>query len=207
MLKRSEISKAIKILSSGGVGILPTDTIYGIVGSALMPETVARIYRLRKRNPEKPMIVLISSASDIEQFGVATGGAVEDIISRIWPGKVSVILPISPSSGSELKKFNYLHRKTGALAFRVPKPAWLRRLLEETGPLVAPSANFEGEPPALTIHAAKRYFGKNADFYADAGRIVSKPSTLITIEKGKMMILREGAMKISQDFVSAHFAE
>jgi L-threonylcarbamoyladenylate synthase len=204
MLKKIETSKIIEILKSGGVGILPTDTIYGIVGSALMPATVARIYRLRRRNPEKPMIVLVASASDAEQFGIVVDTAEKNIIARVWPGKVSIILPISPGRKSELKKFSYLHRKTEALAFRVPKPLWLRRLLEKTGPLVAPSANFEGEPPALTIRAAKKYFRHDVDFYADEGRLVSKPSTLIAIEKGKMMVLREGAIKISQDFVWAH---
>ena len=95
-----------------------------------------------------------------------------------------------------LKKFEYLHRGTKTLAFRIPKAAWLRKLLQETGPLIAPSANFEGEPPALTIRAAKKYFGENVDFYADAGRLVSKPSTLIKIERGKVTVLREGAVKI-----------
>ena len=87
---------------------------------------------------------------------------------------------------SELKRFEYLHRGTAALAFRVPKSAWLRKLLQKTGPLIAPSANFEGEPPALSFRAAKKYFGKSVDFYVDAGRLISKPSTLIKIEKGKV---------------------
>jgi L-threonylcarbamoyladenylate synthase len=69
-------------------------------------------------------------------------------------------------------------------------------LLQRTGPLIAPSANFEGEPPASTIRAAKKYFGKKVDFYADAGRLVSRPSTLIKMEKGWLIVLREGAVKI-----------
>jgi L-threonylcarbamoyladenylate synthase len=195
MLKKSEISEIIEILKSGGAGILPTDTIYGIVGSALMPATVARIYRLRRRNPEKPMIILVASVSDTEQFGIVVDMAEKNIIARVWPGRVSVILPISPRRKSALKKFDYLHRKTGALAFRVPKPSWLRQLLQKTGPLVAPSANFEGEPPALTMRAAKKYFRDDIDFYVDAGRLVSVPSTLIKIEKGRAIVLREGADK------------
>ena len=104
-------------------------------------------------------------------------------------------------SNETLKKFKHLHRGTGTLAFRVPKPAWLRKLLQETGPLIAPSANFEGEPPALTIRAAKKYFGENVDFYADAGRLASKPSTLIKVEKGNVIVLREGAVKSRFSFI------
>lgn len=185
----------VEVLKSGGIGILPTDTIYGIVGSALMPKTVARIYRLRRRNPKKPMIVLLGLADDVKKFDVPIDAKTKKILSEIWPRKVSVILPIAPRKVQALQKFKYLHRGTGALAFRVPKPAWLRKLLAETGPLVAPSANFEGEPPATNIRAAKKYFGKKVDFYVDAGRLVSRSSTLIKIEKGKVVVLREGAVK------------
>jgi L-threonylcarbamoyladenylate synthase len=191
----------VEILNSGGAGVLPTDTLYGIVGFALMPETVRRIYRLRKRNSKKPMIVLVASVDDLKKFGITVDARTRKILSEVWPGKVSIVLPIASGKKSTLKKFRYLHRGTGALAFRVPKSAWLRDLLQETGPLVAPSANFEGEPPALTIPAAKKYFGKSVDFYADAGKLVSKPSTLIKIEKGRVIVLREGAVRISKHFI------
>ena len=142
------------------------------------------------------MIILAASADDVEKFGVAINAATKKILARVWPGKVSVILPISPRRKSVFKKFAYLHRGTKMLAFRVPKTAWLRKLLLESGPVVAPSANFEGEPPASTIRAAKKYFGENVDFYADAGRFISKPSTLIKIVGENVVVLREGDAKI-----------
>lgn len=189
------ISKAIAILKSGGIGILPTDTIYGIVGSALMPETVARIYHQRKRDYRKPTIILVASVSDVKKFGVVFDIKTEKILSRIWPGKVSVVLAMEQPERRLLKKFRYLHRGTQTLAFRLPKVAWLRALLRETGPLIAPSANLEGKPPASTIRSAKKYFGKNVDFYIDTGQSISKPSTLIKIEKGSVIVLRKGVVK------------
>jgi L-threonylcarbamoyladenylate synthase len=173
-----------EILASGGVGVMPTDTIYGVVGSALNKKIVERIYRLRKRNLKKPMIVLIGDINDLKLFGVKMNRRIEKILKSVWPGKVSVIVSC-PS-----RKFSYLHRGTKTLAFRLPKPRWLRVLLKTTGPLVAPSANFEGEPPAKTIAEAKKYFADKIDFYADAGRMDSKPSKLIKIEKGKIVVLR-----------------
>ena len=62
--------KIIKILKNSGIGVLPTDTIYGLVGRALDKKTVERIYKVRKRNPKKPLIILISSLSDLKLFGV-----------------------------------------------------------------------------------------------------------------------------------------
>lgn len=188
----ADAGSVLRILKRGGIGVLATDTIYGIVGSALKPKTVERIYRLRKRNRRKPFIVLIASRRDLGRFGVRPDRRTAAILSRFWPGPVSIVLPC-PS-----KKFAYLHRGTNAIAFRVPKPARLRALLWRTGPLVAPSANPEAEPPARTIAEARQYFARRADFYADAGKRSSKPSTLIRIANGAIEILRPGAVRIKK---------
>jgi len=182
--------EVIKILIDGGIGVLPTDTIYGIVGSALNRKTVVRIYKLRRRSSKKPMIVLIGSVSDLKKFGVKIGVRERKILNRIWPGKVSVVLSC-PS-----RKFAYLHRGTKSIAFRLSKPVWLHRLLQKTGPLVAPSANLSGEPPARTIPEAKKYFGNKVDFYVDKGKLFSQPSTLVRFKKDKIIVLRKGAVKI-----------
>lgn len=179
------------ILARGGVGILPTDTIYGVVASAEDPRAVRRVYALRRRNPRKPMIILISSPRDVKRFGIVPDAATRKILHRVWPGKVSVILLLPPARKTILQKFKYLHRGTGTLAFRVPAPAWLRALLRVTGPLVAPSANTEGAPPARTVQEAKRYFADRMDFYVDKGKLISKPSKLISIAGGTITVLRK----------------
>lgn len=181
--KKVEIS-----LKNKGICVLSTDTIYGIVGSALDKKSVERIYRLRKRSPVKPMIILIGSLRDLHMFGATPSAATQKYLREVWPGKVSVILEIV--NHRSRTKFKYLHRGMNALAFRLPKPLWLRQLLGKTGPLVAPSANWEGKPPAKTIREAKKYFGGNVDFYLDAGRVDSRPSKLIKIENGKIIVLR-----------------
>jgi len=183
-------NKIIKILKEGGIGVLATDTIYGLVGSALNERTVKIIYKLRKRNLKKPMIILLSSFNDLRLFNIKIDSHLKRTLSKIWPGKVSVIL------SCPYKKFEYLHRGTKNLAFRVPKNKNLTNLLEKTGPLVAPSANFEGMPPAKSIKEAKNYFDKNIDFYLNKGIIESLPSTLIQIKNKKIVILREGTEKI-----------
>lgn len=176
--------KAAAILRDGGIGIVPTDTIYGIVGSALMPKTVEAIYSLRRRNKKKPLIVLIGSISDLKEFGVVLHSTVKAILNEVWPAKVSVILPLAG------RKFEYLHRGSGGVAFRLPAKADLRRFLRMTGPLVAPSANIEGEPAAKNINEARAYFGDKPDFYVSAGRLAAEPSRLIRINEGKIDILR-----------------
>ncbi len=169
--------KIERIIQEGGVGIFPTDTLYGLVGSALNPKAVRRVYQLRKRNSKKPLIVLIGSERDLSLFQVKPSATVKQIIGKLWPGPISIILSCNK------KKFKYLHCGTKTLAFRVPKGATLRHLLKRTGPLVAPSANPEGEKPATTITQAKQYFGNKIDFYKDSGKLDNFPSTIIEIKR------------------------
>ena len=178
-------SKIIALLKKGDIGVIPTDTIYGLVGSALKPKVVEKIYKLRRRNPKKPIIVLISNISDLKKFfSISLNSQFYILTSRFWPGPTSIILPC-PS-----KKFTYLHRGTKTIAFRIPKPASIRAFLKKTGPLVAPSANIEGEPPAKTIREAKKYFGAKIDFYVDSGRKQNKPSKVVKIINSKIKFIR-----------------
>jgi L-threonylcarbamoyladenylate synthase len=167
----------VKILKNGKVGVMATDTIYGLVGSALSKKAVSRIYKLRKRNLKKPMIVLIGSLGDLEIFGIKTSQRLKNFLSKIWPGPISIILPCA------FKKFSYLHGGVKSLAFRLPAKKELIKLLRQTGPLVAPSANISGLPASISIKEAKKIFGDKVDFYLDSGTIKGSPSTLIEIKR------------------------
>jgi len=181
----------VNILKNGGVVVMPTDTIYGIVGSVFKQKTVEKIYHLRKRNPDKPFIILISSIDDLEKFDIRLTHKQKEFLEKNWPNPLSVVLSCPD------EKWEYLHRGTKTLAFRMPIDENLLELLKQTGPLVAPSANFEGEKPSETINEAKKYFGDNVAFYVDGGEIKSQPSTLIELKNnGSYIILRQGKFSI-----------
>lgn len=190
-MSRREI---IEILQRGGIGVLMTDTIFGLVGSAVNRASVARLYRVRRRSPDKPLIILISSLRDLESFGVVVDADLRRVLREVWPGPVSVIVPALAG------KWRYLHRGTKSLAFRLPASSTLRSLVRQTGPLVAPSANPEGLPSATTLEQARAYFGPASDFYygrARAGRV----STLVRYDGGKCIVMRQGAVKIPRHLV------
>lgn len=168
-------SECILILKRGGIGVYPTDTLFGLLGSALNRRTVKRIYKVRERNPKKPFIVLLSSVKDLKRFDIYPTVRLRTFLKKVWPGPVSVILDCPA------KKFDYLHRGVRSLAFRIPASRSLRIFLKKTGPLVAPTANIEGEPPAETVREAKRYFGDSIDFYFGNGRKQGSSSTLVRI--------------------------
>ena len=69
-------------------------------------------------------------------------------------------------------------------------------ILKQTGPLIAPSTNPQGFPPAKNIEEAKKYFGDKIDFYMDEGELTSDPSTLTKIIGDDIKIIREGVIKI-----------
>ena len=174
-------------LLAGQIGILPTDTLYGVVGSALRKEAVERIFAVRQRDLKKPLIILISSIEDLKLFSVKLTKDQKTKLQAIWPGPVSVVLTCPA------EKFFYLHRGLKSLAFRLPASEKLLNLLKKTGPLVAPSANLSGQPPAQTIMQAQKYFQEKVDFYVDAGQLKSEPSTIIVLSKnGEERVLRGG---------------
>lgn len=178
---------AEKILKKGGVGILPTDTLYGLVGSAFSKKAINKIYRIKERDLNKPLIVLIISFEDLALFGVKMEERMAKFLEKIWPGKTSVILPCN------LKKFEYIHRGTNSIAFRMigQDNKKLFDLIKKVGPIVAPSANKESLPPAENIEEAKNYFDKQVDFYVDDGVKKSKSSTLITFKDNNKIVLRK----------------
>ena len=189
-IAKSFSKKVIETIRAGGIGVFPSDTLYGIMGSALVPGVVERIYRVRGRDQGKPMIILIADTGELKRFGIHPTAAQKKFYARHWPGKVSVVLPC------RIKRFAYLHRGTGTLAFRVPGKKQSREFLKKTGPLVAPSANRQGEAPAETIAQARKYFGNAVDCYVDIGKLAGSPSTVVSFRRGEPIVLRRGAVRI-----------
>ena len=178
----------VTIFKNKGVAVVATDTLYGVVGSALHPEVVDRIYEIKGRTQTKPFIVLIASLEMLAQFGVVLTQQDIEILHTIWPNAVTVLLPVSDT-------YSYIHRGTREIAFRMPAKESLQKLIQEVGPLVAPSANPEGKEPAHTSAEAREYFGTTVDWYEDGGYVEGAASTIIRIRDGKITdIIRQGSV-------------
>lgn len=184
----------IKVLTKNGVVVMPTDTLYGIVGRAESPVAVERIYKIRKRDKNKPCIILIGDIKELKKFSIILSQEQKNKLKEYWsldsvknkPRATSVVLDCSD------EKFAYLHRGTKTLAFRLPYPRALRDLLRKTGPLIAPSANTEKFPASENITDAKKYFGDAVDLYVDGGSLISKASRIVKLNKdGSVAVIRE----------------
>ena len=170
------------------VGVMPTDTVYGIVARASDRDAVTRLYWLKHRE-HKPGTLIAASIDQLVELGFKRRYL--QAVERFWPGAVSVVVPCP--------ELEYLHQGVQSLAVRIPTGESLRKLLEQTGPLLTSSANQPGEPPANTVAEAQKYFGNAVDFYEDGGDLSGKESsTVIRMVDDAVEVLREGAVKIDQ---------
>lgn len=188
LLQRDD--EALTKLLAGGVGVMPTDTVYGLVARADNRGAVARLYALKRRE-HKPGTIIAASVQQLIELGVE-----EHYLRRVehvWPAAISVIIPC----GSELA---YLHLDLFGVAVRIPKDNALHALLEETGPLLTTSANAPGEPTANNLQEARDYFGDHADFYVDGGDLSRcTSSTVVRLSGNSLEVLREGGVKIAPE--------
>lgn len=168
----------------GDIGVAPTDTIYGLVASALNKQAVEKVYDIKGRSINKPFIILIADIDDLSKFNIKISKSKINELSDYWPGANSLILTCKDA------KFEYLTRGTASLAFRLPDNDELRNFLKKTGPLVAPSANYEGGKPASNISEAIKYFNEKVDFYVDGGELNNPPSNLIDMTSNQPIKLR-----------------
>lgn len=191
MFKSLTDPQLINCLNNGGVAVLPTDTLYGIMARASDKQAVERVYKIRGRAPDKPCIVLAAGIWQMNDTSLWSPMH-EQLAKKYWPGPMSLVTPVTDQTPA------YLHRGTHTLAYRVPEYAELRKLLEATGPLIAPSANPEAQPPAMTIQEAEAYFSDKVDGYLDIGPLTGhRPSTVVTVEGHKPKVLRPGAVRIA----------
>lgn len=191
MLKGNSLDnqKLVELIKQGGVGVIPTDTVYGLVCCAANEQAVARLYGLKDRSA-KPGTVIAASVEQLVELGIKARYLKP--VADYWPNPISIVIP-----SFELK---FIHLGVGSIAVRIPKHSQLQILLEKVGPLLTTSANNPGEPEATNIHEAISYFGESADFYLDGGDLSNrKSSTVIRIVDDAVEVLREGAIKVHPD--------
>jgi tRNA threonylcarbamoyl adenosine modification protein (Sua5/YciO/YrdC/YwlC family) len=177
----------LALLKDGAVGVLPSDTVYGLMCRAADEQAVRRLYLLKSRD-HKPGTLIAASIEQFVELGIKARYLKP--VAQFWPGAVSVETP---------HHIDYLNMGTGRQGLRIPADPPLQKLLEQTGPLQTTSANMPGEPVANTIAEAQAYFGDTVDFYVDGGDLSGRPpSTIIQIIDDAIEIIREGAVKIDE---------
>mgnify|MGYP001574031689 FL=1 len=175
ILQTSQIKEISEFLASGQIGVLPTDTIYGIHCKTLDHDLIKRIYQIKNRPEGMPFITLISEINELKLFDVIIGDFEREQINKFWPGPNTLIL--KTLSGE-------------TRSFRIPRNDFLQSILKTTGSLISTSANLHLKPSAKNINEAIEYFGDKIDFYVDGGELNNPPSSVYDISEGKVNKLR-----------------
>lgn len=164
------LQEAAVQLSAGAVGVIPTDTVYGIVAAARNQAAVDRLFCVKPREG-KPGTVIAADIEQLLDLGVRRRDV--ELVESEWPAPLSVIVPLADS-------MVYLHRGVGSVAVRIPDDEPLRQALKISGPLMTSSANMPGEVTAQTVAEARAYFGETVDFYVDGGSLAhAQPSKIV----------------------------
>lgn len=185
-----EVPQTARLLQNGEIGVIPTDTVYGLVCSAFNRSAVKRMYGLKDRT-DKPGTLIASNIEQVTDLGIPRRylTAVKDY----WPNPISIIIPTTPD-------LSYLDLGKMSLAIRIPSDPKLSSLLSMSGPLLTTSANMPGKPPVGMIKDAEDVFGEDIDFYLDGGDLSGRPaSTIIRVIDDVVEVLREGAVKINEN--------
>lgn len=141
-VSRAEITTygdAISRLQSGCIGVLPTDTVYGVAAVAKNRLAVNTLYHLKHRE-RKPGTIIAASTQQLEELGISKNDLQK--ADKWWPGALSVVLDLQGT-------YAYLTQGLKDIAVRVVNDAAIRQVLEQTGPLLTSSANQPGRPQLL----------------------------------------------------------
>ncbi|WP_210479057.1 L-threonylcarbamoyladenylate synthase [Naasia sp. SYSU D00948] len=166
-------------LARGAIGrgelvVLPTDTVYGVAADAFSPDAVQRLLDAKGRGRQSPPPVLVPGIPTLDALAETVPDVVRELVTRFWPGPLTVILPARPSLAWDLGETG------GTVALRMPDNRIALELLSETGPLAVSSANLTGQPPATRIQEAVDQLGDSIAVYLDGGPTPGPvPSTIL----------------------------
>ncbi|MBN1422477.1 MAG: threonylcarbamoyl-AMP synthase, partial [Planctomycetes bacterium] len=181
----SVLREAASVLRAEGIVAVPTETVYGLAALD-RPASRQALRMLKGRPAEKPFPIQIAGAEQVPALvdDVTPRGKV--LMRRFWPGPLTIVFPGRGADG---------------VGLRVSAHAVARGLVRETGePILLPSANRSGEPPAVAAGEVARVFDGRIAAILDAGRTaIGQPSTVVRVDRTGHEVLREGL--IDRDLV------
>ena len=183
------MNKVVDIIDNGGLVIMPTDTIYGIVGDATNEKTIKRVFELKKRDGSKAMLMLVSDIDMLKEYVDDISEEETKLIEEFWPGPLTIIF----------KKKNVSDLLTGGLGtvgIRCPNDERLLSIIKELNrPILSTSVNVSGGLQATSIDVIDESIINNVDYVIDDGECNKVASTIVIVKNKNVKVLREGEIK------------
>ncbi|MEW6686558.1 MAG: L-threonylcarbamoyladenylate synthase [Candidatus Edwardsbacteria bacterium] len=194
------IAHTAKVLKSGGIVVIPTDTVYGLACDAYNQKTIKRIFKIKKRAPQKSLI-LFCKREEISSLTSEIPLSAQKLMERFFPGPLTIILKASPVLP------RWLVSKNGTVGIRLPQQSFVLTLLEKFhSPLATTSANLSGRGEPKSIEEVITNFWGKVELILDAGSSQkTSPSTVIDLTREPAVILRKG--EISKNLLEETIGE
>ena len=190
VINKSELNEVIDVIKNDGVVIFPTETVYGIGGSALSTKAVDRVYEAKKRPREKAVNILVSDKAEIEKYAKINSELERKIIENFMPGPITIILEKQKYFGDGFTLDN------NTIGIRIPDNKIVSTILKNIDvPLIAPSANISGKPSGVNAIDIAKDFKDSVDIIIDGGDAkLGLSSTIVKVENNDIKIIRAGTI-------------
>jgi L-threonylcarbamoyladenylate synthase len=186
--------EARAVLKRNGVIAVPTETFFGLAVNPFQEEALDRLFALKDRDPEKPVLVMVAGPEMLNQVARELPGLAQRLMERFWPGPLTIILPSLP----HLPRL--LTGGTGTIAVRQPRQRLTCRLIAALGfPITGTSANRAGCRPLVLADEVAREFGDHLDLILEAGPCPGGlPSTIVDVTIFPPRLVRAGAIPTAE---------
>jgi L-threonylcarbamoyladenylate synthase len=176
--EKEKIAEIADVLRSGGIAAIPTETVFGLACNSRDEKAVNRLYEIKNRPADKSLVVQIADINQLLDYQVNITAELEGILSRFWPGPLTVIV----------------ETKYGAAGFRMPDNNTALSIIKELDfPLAVTSANLSGEKGLLCAKDVKSFFdGKIEIVVDDNTKAEGIASTVLDCTQAPFKILRRG---------------
>ncbi len=188
-----DVLGAARFISGGGIGGVPTETVYGLAANALNPDAVRRIFRAKSRPFIDPLIVHVCDMAMAERVAVFSDAA-RALAAAFWPGPLTMILPRRGCVP------DIVTAGMDTVAVRMPSHKMMRELIKCAGvPIAAPSANPFGYVSPTTAEHVVEQLGDKIDFVLDGGACeCGVESTIVLMTASPKKLLRPGPVPVNE---------
>lgn len=191
MPKTISLNDAAERIRAGGVIAFPTETVYGLGANALDAEAVAKIYELKGRPRNSPLIVHVGSLEMARELASEWPAVAEDLAQLYWPGPLTIVVPKSPRIP------DIVTAGLGTVGLRMPEHPVALELIRLAGvPIAAPSANRFGNLSPTTPQHVWDEFGDAVEVLEGGASRVGLESTVVSVTGGEQKLLRPGMISL-----------
>ncbi len=190
----ADTARVVESLKSGGIALLPTDTVYGLAASPEHPDAVRRLGAMKGRPRDRQFPIMVASSDDLLALGIEINQHAERLLkSKYMPGPLTLAVGFR-----DQPTVSWLSGRV-EVGVRIPDDSRMLHILRETGPLLVTSANKHGQPPGETVEEVLAQLDISPDAIIDGGRLRTVPSTLVNCRCQPPVVERVGC--VSEDEV------